>query len=164
MIIIIYKLMILKIHIYPSFKSVMLDCQHRMRPQISMLAKLFYNHPIYDHELVDEYPNVVGMKKNVFFINHKEPESELLDLKSKRNRFEASFLSKLCQYLLKQDYEPSQITVITMYLGQLIEIRNELRRIGISKIRVSTVDNFQGEESDIVLLSLVRSNLRRRIG
>lgn len=135
-----------------------------MRPQISVLSKIFYNHPIYDHELVEEYPNVIGMKKNVYFVNHKEPESEIAELKSKRNRYEATYLSKLCQYLLKQDYDPSQITVITMYLGQLIEIRNELRRIGLSKIRVSTVDNFQGEENDIILLSLVRSNLHRKIG
>ena len=28
----------------------------------------------------------------------------------------------------------------------------------MNKIRVVTVDNFQGEESDIILLSLVRSN------
>lgn len=29
---------------------------------------------------------------------------------------------------------------------------------GISKVRITTTDNYQGEESDIVLLSLVRSN------
>lgn len=33
-----------------------------------------------------------------------------------------------------------------------------------SKIRIATVDNFQGEESDIVIVSLVRSNSEGRIG
>ena len=33
-----------------------------------------------------------------------------------------------------------------------------------SGARVTAVDNFQGEESRVVLLSLVRSNQQRRIG
>ena len=31
-------------------------------------------------------------------------------------------------------------------------------------VRVTVVDNFQGEENDIILLSLVRSNEENRIG
>ncbi len=31
-------------------------------------------------------------------------------------------------------------------------------------IRITTVDNYQGEENDIILLSLVRSNVRDEIG
>jgi len=34
----------------------------------------------------------------------------------------------------------------------------------IKKVRVTTVDNFQGEENDIILLSLVRNNDKNRIG
>jgi hypothetical protein len=33
-----------------------------------------------------------------------------------------------------------------------------------SNVRVSSIDNFQGEENDIVIVSLVRSNLRGEIG
>lgn len=38
--------------------------------------------------------------------------------------------------------------------------RNNLK----NAIRVSTIDNFQGEESDVVFLSMVRSNDRQSIG
>lgn len=144
--------------------SVMLNQQHRMRPEISAFAKLFYQEPIYDHKSVEAYPNVAGMRSNVQFVSHNQYESEITDLKSICNRFEANYLTKLCTYLIKQGYGPDKITVITMYLGQLIELRRELRKIGLAKVRVSTVDNFQGEENDIVLVSLVRSNQNNRIG
>lgn len=145
----------------------MLKCQHRMRPEISVFARLFYHENIEDHDSVMAYPNVIGLNSNVYFIDHTNPESDMSELKSKRNKFEATYLSKFCEFLLKQDYAPSQITVITMYLGQLIEIRNELRKVGLAgnkMIRVCTVDNFQGEENEIVLLSLVRSNSEKNIG
>jgi len=34
----------------------------------------------------------------------------------------------------------------------------------LSEVHVTVVDNFQGEENDIILLSLVRSNSEGRIG
>lgn len=136
-----------------------------MRPEISIFAKLFYNQEIIDHESVNRFPDILGLHSNIYFIDHTHEESETDELNSKRNKFEAEYLSKLCEYLIKLEYAPSQITVITMYLGQLIEIRNELRRVGLAgKIRVCTVDNFQGEENDIILLSLVRSNPENKIG
>ena len=34
----------------------------------------------------------------------------------------------------------------------------------LKSVRVTAVDNFQGEENDVILLSLVRSNNRQKIG
>lgn len=34
----------------------------------------------------------------------------------------------------------------------------------LAQIKVQTVDNYQGEENDIILLSIVRSNKSRKIG
>jgi superfamily I DNA and/or RNA helicase len=34
----------------------------------------------------------------------------------------------------------------------------------LSEVRITVVDNFQGEENDIILLSLVRSNKEAKIG
>jgi superfamily I DNA and/or RNA helicase len=54
-----------------------------------------------------------------------------------------------------------------MYKGQLAALRRELQFVGnqqtvlsgqLQRIRADTVDNFQGEESDIIILSLVRNN------
>ena len=60
----------------------------------------------------------------------------------------------------------SQITAITPYVGQAILIRQQFKRMQLIEhgALVTTVDNYQGEENDIVLLSLVRSNNHGSIG
>jgi hypothetical protein len=90
---------------------------------------------------------------------------------SHSNIHEAKFIGSLCHYLLQQGYSPTQITVLTPYSGQLFQLKKFVpNREGL---RVCVVDNFQGEENEIILLSLVRSqemktkdkrDIRRLIG
>ena len=83
------------------------------------------------------------------------------------NVHEAGVAAKLAIYLLQQGYDPSLITILTMYAGQRLKIMDKLRQStvpGSGDIRVSTVDGFQGEENDIIILSLVRSNSNNSIG
>ena len=47
---------------------------------------------------------------------------------------------------------------LSFILGQLHAINRLMHGGSRKKVRVSAVDNFQGEENDIILLSLVRSN------
>ena len=54
--------------------------------------------------------------------------------------------------------------ILTFYVGQVLAIKKQLKKLSIDNIRVSSVDNYQGEECDIVLLSLVRSNKKDDIG
>ncbi|KAG7148715.1 NFX1-type zinc finger-containing protein 1 like [Verticillium longisporum] len=109
---------------------------------------------------------------------------------SKQNPFEAKLVLKLVKYLGQQGYENSHLVVLTPYLGQLWLLRDELSKendpllndmdsaeliraglmttaaslVAKTKIRLSTIDNYQGEESDIVIASLTRSNARGDIG
>ncbi|XP_013414130.1 NFX1-type zinc finger-containing protein 1-like [Lingula anatina] len=141
-----------------------LAIQHRMRPEISrLLVPEMYDH-LLDHESVRHYENVRGIEENLFFIDHSFEEESDNDSKSHSNKHEASFLAALCQYLMNQGYSKSQITILTTYTGQLFEMKNNLPRDKFQGIRVTPVDNFQGEENDIILLSLVRSNKEERIG
>ena len=50
---------------------------------------------------------------------------------------------------------PSSITVLTPYKGQLLELRRWFS--GLPGVDLQTVDRFQGDENDIILLSLVRT-------
>ena len=84
--------------------------------------------------------------------------------KSRSNRHEAKFIAALCKYLILQGYKREQITVLTTYTGQLIQLKNEMPKDFFRGVRVTAVDNFQGEENDIILLSLVRSNEEGKIG
>ncbi|KAG5917001.1 hypothetical protein E4U61_003126 [Claviceps capensis] len=109
---------------------------------------------------------------------------------SKQNEFEARMVLQTVRYLGQQGYRTDDIVVLTPYLGQLRLLRdmlarendpllsdldsNELVRAGLlteaaskvgkSPIRLSTIDNYQGEESDIVIASLTRSNRKGDIG
>lgn len=85
------------------------------------------------------------------------------DSKSKSNLHEATFLAKLCRHFILQGYTPDKITVLTMYTGQMFLLKKEMPET-CQGVRVTCVDNFQGEESDIILLSLVRNNEDGKIG
>ena len=141
-----------------------LSIQHRMRPEIAALTKRFYDHEILDHETVCKFENIVGITKNMFFVDHCQLESLNGNLQSFSNPHEATFLKSLCMYLLQQGYRRHQITILTMYIGQLLLLQEKMPRNQFEGIKICTVDNFQGEENDIILLSLVRSNLEGRIG
>lgn len=54
---------------------VSLNTQYRMRPDIANLIRPTIYAELMDSEMVQSYPNVVGMAKNLFFIDHQEPES-----------------------------------------------------------------------------------------
>ena len=135
-----------------------LSTQHRMRPEIAALTKRIYEHEIVDHESVCAFEDISGLKHNMFFIDHHQPEVVVGGMQSYSNPHEASFLVALCRYLLLQGYKREKITILTMYTGQLFELKNRMPRSEFEGIKVCVVDNFQGEENDIILLSLVRSS------
>jgi len=84
---------------------------------------------------------------------------------SKSNEYEAKFLAGLCRHLILQGYEPSEITVLTTYTGQMFLLKKEISNLDSCRgVRVTVVDNYQGEENTIILLSLVRSNEQNNIG
>jgi superfamily I DNA and/or RNA helicase len=126
-------------------KKVMLNIQHRMRPEISILMRNFYDNPVQDHASVMFYPNVNGLKKNIYFIDHNNLERVANDSQSKSNLFEVDFIINLCLYLLKQNYQQTQITILTMYLGQMSELNKLLRFNQLTNIKCTTVDNYQGK-------------------
>ena len=111
-------------------------------------------------------------------------------LSSKQNRFEVDMVLKCVRYLAQQGYGTDDVVVLTPYLGQLKLLKQvlstendpvlndldnaDLVRAGLMqaaamsagqrKIRLATIDNYQGEESDNVVASLTRSNPRHDIG
>jgi superfamily I DNA and/or RNA helicase len=103
----------------------------------------FYENEISDDINVLQYPKIVGLKRRIFFINHANDENALSIDKSKANRHEAEYLSQLCLYLTKQNYDQSKITILTMYLGQLVEIKSICKRLKLQNVKISTVDNYQ---------------------
>lgn len=109
---------------------------------------------------------------------------------SKENVYEVEVVLKCVRYLAQQGYGTEDIVVLTPYLGQLYLLVNtlfnendpilndldshELIQAGLitpasadiskRKLHISTIDNYQGEESDIVIVCLTRSNDASDIG
>ena len=141
-----------------KFPHVTLQVQHRMRPEISaMVSANIYRSSLKDAPSTEEYPPVDGMKCNMFFVHHEAKETPNTDLKSPQNDHEANFLARLCKYLLQQGYREEQVTVITPYTGQMYNLRDKFLGNGMQNVKITPIDSYQGEENDIILLSLVRS-------
>lgn len=150
----------------------MLNKQRRMISEIRELLSPFYPN-LQDHSSVlDRVENrkpVPGMGgRDSYFFHHQWPESRD-DFLSRFNVYEAQMVAYFFAYLVLNGVEPSQITVLTFYNGQKKMIQRELRRQpelaqNAFKFNVFTVDSYQGEENDIILLSLVRSNNHHNIG
>ncbi|XP_033114470.1 NFX1-type zinc finger-containing protein 1-like [Anneissia japonica] len=141
-----------------------LNTQHRMRPEISSLMKNHFYKGLQDAPIVHSYEKVKGVASNMLFIDHDHKEASVKDTLSKSNVYEAEFLVSLCKYMIQQGYNPSEITILTTYTGQLLHFKKNMKSEFFKGVRVCSVDNFQGEENEIILLSLVRSNDEGRIG
>lgn len=144
--------------------------QRRMIPEIRRLLEPIYGRTIYDHPIVKDSkhrPPVPGMGQiSSFFFTHQWQES-LDENNSAFNQPEADMVAAFFEYLVLNDVHEDKITVLTFYNGQRKAIVRALhKRKDLPKMRfkVATVDSYQGEENDVVILSLVRSNDRYSIG
>lgn len=182
-----------------GYPHAVLQKQHRMHPDISVLVRELMYPELQDSNDTLNRPTVRGFEDRVIFMNHDHAEVDnnaMSDRRdqdsksSKENVFEADMVLKLVKYLGQQGYGTKHIVVLTPYLGQLRMLRDKLGEevdpwlsdldsfeliragqlsdaaasVGKSQLRLSTIDNYQGEESDIVIVSLTRSNSRGDIG
>lgn len=145
---------------------VMLREQRRMAPEIRQLVAPIYG-DLQDHPSVQQYPLIPGMGKvRSWFFTHQWPESGD-SLCSQTNDLEATMIVEFYVYLVLNGVDPMKITVLTFYNGQRkLLLRNMKSNPHLAHFlpKVLTVDSYQGEENDIVLLSLVRSNNSGGIG
>ncbi|EEQ35140.1 Ab1-133 [Microsporum canis CBS 113480] len=193
------------------FPVAQLDTQRRMRPEISTLIRETLYPRLIDHPSTKTFPDVVGMRHNVFWLDHENMENSAgtdRHQKSHSNDWEVDMTHSLVRHIVRQGvYNSRDIAVLTPYTGQLQKLRTKLRndfeivlsdrdqetlaKDGFDEdspleedlrdvtkrqirpltkkklsefLRIATVDNFQGEESKIIIISLVRSNKEKKVG
>lgn len=191
---------------HPKLPYSSLEVQRRMYPSIAELVRSTLYPKLQDHSTVSQHPEVDGMKKRLFWLDHNEKEdassSDLAQSFSKTNAWEVEMTAALVSHLVRQGtYQNQDIAVITPYLGQLQKLKQRLRSsfaivVGdrdleeletkglennseeeadapksqvrkttlLNTLRIATVDNFQGEEAKVIVISLVRSNDERKCG
>lgn len=180
-----------------------LNTQRRMRPQVSNLIRNALYPELEDAPNVHTYPDVKGMQRNVFFVDHNLRQDATSALHSSQtNTQEARWVVDLVRHLALQGSGAS-ICILTPYLGQVKVLRRLLDEVSITTIlddrdlgdieaaedpaevvdeegaetivsapvrptvarqqslnacvTLRTIDRFQGEEADVVVLSLVRN-------
>jgi helicase required for RNAi-mediated heterochromatin assembly 1 len=140
--------------------------QRRMVPDIRELLMPIYG-SLCDHPSVLKTAPIPGMGDlRSFFFTHEWPESGD-SLTSKLNEWEAIMVVEFYVYLVLNGISIFDMTVLTFYNGQRKLILKHMRTnkyLANHTPKVVTVDSYQGEENEIVLLSLVRSNKSNGIG
>ena len=147
-----------------GIKNVLLDVQYRMHPDISRFpVSAFYGNRVFDFVNLKNLRLPGGFEwknsRHVAFINVEGTEMERNT--SKYNSTEAKVVKRLVRKIQKKE-ENMRIAIITFYSEQVSEIKN---RLGDKPgVVVETVDAYQGQERDVVVISFVRCNKMGRVG
>jgi ATP-dependent RNA/DNA helicase IGHMBP2 len=133
----------------------LLNIQYRMRKMIAgFSSKYFYNSLLYTAEhLVDTgvHINFIDTAGTGFEETHGPDGSSL------QNEGEL----KLAMALLDAETMDRSVTaLISPYAGQVASAKEKISE----GLRISTIDSFQGQEMENVIVSLVRSNENAEIG
>ncbi|KJX96293.1 nf-x1 finger and helicase domain containing protein [Zymoseptoria brevis] len=107
-----------------------LDVQRRMHPSISQLVRQTQYPHLQDDPRVSQYPEVVGMRRRLFWMDHQQREDPQVDgeLMSRTNEFEVEMVAALVKHIVQQGvYKAQDIAVITPYLGQLRKLRSKFQ-------------------------------------
>lgn len=154
----------------------LLEEQYRMNTAImGFSSKYFYGDRLKAHDSVATRLLFPGDKPLTFIDTAGSGFDEKLEGTSSVNPEEAAFLVKHLTHLTEKleayyavDNFPS-VAVISPYKEQ-IRVLNELLKssqilqVYAHKISVNTIDSFQGQERDVVYISMVRSNTSGEIG
>ncbi|MEX6688988.1 AAA domain-containing protein [Danxiaibacter flavus] len=163
------------VQLYPD-ATVLLEEQYRMHNDImGYSSKVFYNNKLKAHASVAD-SLLLGNDKAVSFIDTAGCGfDEKREGTSTSNEEEAIFLIKhLTQLVRELDLHYTEqnfpsIAVISPYkqqihvLYELFEQSDELKKYR-NKISINTIDSFQGQERDVVYISMTRSNIDGEIG
>lgn len=76
------------------------------------------------------------------------------------NRLEASMVVKLIRKLTALNVSEEDIGVITPYRQQVAKIKKALENDDIFDIKIGSVEQFQGQEREVIIVSTVRSTVK----
>ncbi|MBY0545008.1 MAG: AAA family ATPase, partial [Gammaproteobacteria bacterium] len=149
---------------------ILLDVQYRMDPRI----RAFPSERFYDDKLTDG-ENIATRPAPAFANDPYISGFKLVNVdgyeersgKSFYNAAECDGVYNILNYLVEHDYVTTKTTVgvISFYMGQVRALKETLTPFfDKMDLSVGTVDGFQGEECDIVIISTVRANRKKKVG
>lgn len=172
---------------YSSFGDI-INIQHRMHPHISkIVSKTVYNDRLLDNpELAEKFlafkpvkfkdSKILGLNRDkaVIWVDIPDKNTDKKMIESLENDHvnyaEIKVVKELLDILELEELSGTdegklyKIQVLSPYKNQVKELNNSLRNVNFKsgfvfdKPLARTVDSFQGDEADIVVISLVRHN------
>ena len=151
-----------------AFHSAMLTEQYRMNHKIMQWSnQQFYHGLLKANKQVAE--RVINSLEPVTFI-----DTAGTDFEEKINQDTQSYYNEgesfiILEYLIKhtEALQGQSIGIISPYAQQVKYIKNQIfedQHTNGLDIEVNTIDGFQGEEKDVIFISLTRSNDKSNIG
>ncbi len=133
----------------------LLDTQYRMKPSIAgFSSEYFYE------SLLKTASHLIDTGTHITFIDTAGTgfnEMHGPDGSSLQNEGELELIQKLIK---AESLDPMKTAIISPYSGQVTAAKDLFPK----QARISTIDSFQGQEMDNVIVSLVRSNEEGNIG
>jgi ATP-dependent RNA/DNA helicase IGHMBP2 len=151
--------------------TVLLDVQYRMNPHIMAFPnRWFYGEKLTAHHSTEK--RYFKEASGIVFIDTAGAgfdETYQAETLSVCNVSEAEFIAQHWNELLGEieDHQKISAALIAPYSEQVRLLNakfEEVLQIQKQNIRIQTIDSFQGQERDVVVISLVRSNTRNEIG
>ena len=152
----------------------LLDVQYRMNTDIMEFSnRQFYGGKLIAHETVAHRKLAISQINTdpIEFIDTAGCGFEEVQDAETLSLYNEGELKVLMQHLeewehiLEMEHPPS-MAVISPYRQQVVKLEEKIKQKGgaYQRIKINTVDAFQGQERDIVYISLVRSNNNGDIG
>lgn len=140
---------ILEVAIYHNPAVYLLNTQYRMRPAIAgFSSQYFYNGLLQTAaHLIDDGIHLIFIDTAGSGYNEKRGPDGM----SLQNEGELNIVQQLME---KENLLPAVTAFISPYSGQVTAAKEFLP----SSMRISTIDSFQGQEKENIIVSLVRNN------
>ncbi len=152
-----------------------LNVQYRMHEVIMGFSnQQFYSNELIAHESVKTHQLALPEGQPVTFIDTAGCGFEEKVNPEFKSRYNPDEFQMLCEhlYLLINTYQEAEmdlpsIGIISPYREQVIYMKTQIaadERLATLPLTINTIDAFQGQERDVIYISLVRSNGKGEIG
>lgn len=133
-------------------KSDLLQIQYRMTPEIATFSSRYF----YEGKLQSHNPSIPD---SLVFFDTAGAGFEEKREENNRSVHNPEELRIVLEHHQKWCDKNQSVVFISPYSAQVERAKEVLK-----DVRISTIDSFQGQEADVVILSLVRSNSEGKIG
>jgi len=134
--------------------TVLLDTQYRMDEQICSFSNSYF----YENKLKSATPST---ENSLLFYDTAGSGAEESNDENSGSRINKGEVDLILQFLQTDYAKNIHWSIISPYQGQVSLLKEQAE---LKSNRISTVDSFQGQEDEGIILSLVRSNHEQKIG